>query len=115
MPPSRSAWSPTSAEDADAVGGKALDVALRRRVSHISTFIAGATRANTAREAQGREQVVAEAVRDFREENRSSRAPTTMMSRSRESSMWPILSGTRVSHISVCTGWPEAPEASPAL
>jgi len=75
---------------------------------HISTFIAGATMRGQRRARQSAE-------------SRSSPSPfatlarksvvagaTTTTSRSRESSMWPMLSGTRASHMSVCTGWPES-------
>ena len=56
-------------EDADAVGAQALDVALRRRVlPHLHVHGRRYHERTAAREAQGREQVVAEPVRDFREE-----------------------------------------------
>ena len=56
-------------QDADAVGAEALDVALRRRVlPHLDVHRRRDHEGAATREAKRREQVVAESVRDFREE-----------------------------------------------
>jgi len=75
--------------------------------SHISNSLPRDHERTPAREARpraGRRRGVRRLSREI-----GRRGATTMMSRSRESRCGSILSGTRrVSHISVCTGWPES-------
>ena len=109
MPVSPQAWSP-AAGPANAMPSSRSARTLRcvAGLSHISTFIAGAS-------ISGQRRARASA------ESRSSARPCASLamksadagaikirSRSRDSSMCPMLSGTRGSHRSVHTAWPES-------
>jgi len=77
------------AQNGDPVGAQVPEVALRRRVlPHLHIHGRCDQQRAAARQAQGREQVVAEAVCEFGEKSVVAGA-TTITSRSRESSMWP--------------------------
>ena len=110
MPTSPHAWSP-------AAGPRIATPSARRRstfrcvagLSHIWRFIAGATASGHSRARHSVDRrSSASPLATFARKSAVAGATTTS-SRSRDSSMWPMLSGIRPSHMSVNTGLPDSP------
>jgi hypothetical protein len=107
MPTSPHAWSPGAGPATRMPSSRSASTFLCvAAFSHISTFIAGAIisgqrRASTSVESRSSARPCATLAMKS-----AVAGATTIRSRSRDSSMWPMLSGTRGSHRSLHAVWP---------